>query len=481
MTATQVLERNTTFHNVPLTSTLRGFAVPYPAILRIHPLTGKPRSQDKEWDGRSAPSTLVWNKQTKTRYLGTMVCEAKGKASYEKTITSVREVTPDEWRDAVKDWASFLVNSAETYTNTYPTVIANLGHYARNVTLTGSNPQAQTVPTVATPTPVPIPDVITPDPALGMAHGTNGALPIKTWDPADQDIAHDLYDVPADNPNFIIDPETSEILDTQWALAMANDEPRMVLIYGDTSTGKTETPIIWAARNDVLHCRIDCGAFGEIYDVTGPIKAAEKNGHSITQWVRGKTIRAMADPRPAVIQLDEVNRISDVKAMNVLFPFLDSARQSYFDDAETWMKLNGVKLIVATMNGDTRGDDIGEYVGTQPLDQAFISRFPVRKQLRYPDADKLGTILKAHVQGAVDDQAVETVAEIAVELVALNKFVPNLRELFAALDFLRQGKDLYKALKWTVGGIYKDDGTAACDFTSFKAVLIGKNINVDES
>jgi hypothetical protein len=189
----------------------------------------------------------------------------------------------------------------------------------------------------------------------------------------------------------------------------------------------------------------------------------------------------MADPRPAVIQLDEVNRISDVKAMNVLFPFFDSAKQSYFDDAQAWMKLNGVKLIIATMNGDTRGDDIGEYVGTQPLDQAFVSRFPIRRQLKYPDTQKLLKILQARSQGRVDDQALQNVSEIAQELVALNKFVPNLRELFAALDFLAAGIDMYHALKWTVGGIYKDDGTAGCDFTSFKAVLIGKNINVDEA
>lgn len=467
MTAQAVLERDITFLNVPVTSTLRGFALPYPAILRIQPATGKDNSKDKEWDGRSAP--FSWNKTRKTNYLATIVCKAVGKAGFKKSITSVTEVDAQDWNHAVKDWAAYLMQNAENFTSTHKTVIANLGLYARSVQLTGPAPHSTfNLPTPAAPA---IPTVITV-----TAPASNGQ---KLWDPSDPDIAHDLFDVPADNANFLPDEETFRILDAQWELAMANDEPRMVLIYGDTSTGKTEHPLIWAARNDILHCRIDCGAFGEIYDVTGPIKAAEKNGQSITEWVKGKSIRAFADPRPAVIQLDEVNRISDVKAMNVFFPYFDSARQSYFDDAQTWMKLNGVKLIVATMNGDTRGDDIGEYVGTQPLDQAFISRFPVRRQLRYPNADKLALILQAH-NSTLHPDMVTTVAQIAVELVALNKFVPNLRELFAALDFLGQGIDIYHALKWTIGGIYKDDGTAACDFTSFKSVLIGKNINVDE-
>jgi AAA domain (dynein-related subfamily) len=479
MPATAVLQHDIVFDNVPVTSTLRGFALPYPAILRIQPSTGSPNTKDKEWDGRSASlkGNLVWNKTQRTHYLATIACKAVGKAGFTKTIVAVREVTQPDWLAGLQDWSDYLVNNAENFTSTHKAVIANLGRYARTASLTGARPApAATLPSVIQSIPVPTPPV--PMPAASQS---NGALPMKSWDPNDLDIAHDLFEVPADNTNFLPDAETFKILDAQWELAMANDEPRMVLIYGDTSTGKTEHPIIWAARRDVLHCRIDCGAFGEIYDVTGPIKASEKNGVPVTEWVKGKTIRAMADPRPAVIQLDEVNRISDVKAMNVLFPYLDSARQSYFDDAQTWMKLNGVKLIIATMNGDTRGDDIGEYVGTQPLDQAFISRFPVRRQLRYPDADKLARILKAHVQGAVDDGAVEQVAQIAVELVALNKFVPNLRELFATLDFLAKGVDIYHALKWTVGGIYKDDGTAACDFTSFKAVLIGKNINVDEA
>jgi hypothetical protein len=465
MPATKVLEYGMIFNDVPVLSTKRGFAIPRPAVLRTLALTGKEDSHDKEWDGRSAP--FSWNKQTQTRYLAVMQYKAMGKAGFTKTIVSVKEVDTADWNDAVRAWRQYLVDNAENYTSTHATVTRGLGSM-RPRTLTGGNAPAPSVPIHGSITPVPTVQ-------------NNGPMLMKTWDPNDLDIAHDLYDVPADNPNFLIDRETDQILTAEWQIANLNDEPRTVLIMGDTSTGKTETPIIWAARNDVLHCRIDCGAFGEIYDVTGPIKAKEQNGVSVTEWIKGKTIRAMADPRPAIIQLDEVNRISDVKAMNILFPFFDSARQSYFDDNQTWMKLNGVKLIVATMNGDTRGDDIGEYVGTQPLDQAFISRFPVRRQLRYPNAEKLALILEARNGGVIPAATIQTVAEIANELVALNKFVPNLRELFAAMDFLKHGHDIFHALKWTVGGVYKDDGTIACDYISFKSVLNGKGIKTDET
>jgi len=459
MTAVKVLDRDMTFNDVPVIGTKRGFAIPRPAVLRADSIKGGPDAGDKEWDGRSASLGQL----PKNYYLATMSYTQVGKAGFTKRVTAIRLVDQQEWVQARREWSQYLRDNAGDFTNTHQMVIANLGNapIARSRTVT----------------PVPSAPVVVPT-VTALAVPQN--LPVKSWDPNDPDIAYDLFEVPNDNPNFLPDQETFDILDAAWQQAMLYDEPRMILLYGDTSTGKTETPLIWAARRDQLHCRIDCGAFGEIYDVTGPIHAVEKNGISVTEWIHGKTIRAMADPRPAVIQLDEVNRISDVKAMNILFPFFDSARRSYFDDAKTWMKLNGIKLIVCTMNGDTRGDDIGEYVGTQPLDQAFISRFPIRRQLKYPNTAKLKLILEARNQGVLPAETIETVAQIATELVALNKFVPNLRELFACLDFLKTGTDLYHALKWTVGGIYKDDGTLGCDFTSFKAAIIGKGIQVPD-
>jgi hypothetical protein len=462
MAATVLLTDERTFFDVPLKATKRGFNIPRPPVLRTL-LNGADNANDKEVDARGA--TFTWT--PKTYYTGTVVYKPVGKAGFTKTVTAIKQVTAPEWNDAMRLWKHFLQNNAENWTNTHHAVCQNMVNstLVSHATTVVTKPPV-TLPTVATPLPIPI---------------QNGPITIPAWDPTDPDIAHDLFDIPQDNPAFLEDKETFNILDEAWRQAMAGNDSRHVLIYGDTSTGKTEHPKIWCARNGVLWCRIDCGAFGEIYDVTGPIKAvANPAGGSYTEWVKGKTIRAFADPRPVVLQFDEVNRISDVKAMNVLFPFLDSSRQSYFDDNQSWMKSNGVKLIVATMNGDTRGDDIGEYVGTQPLDQAFISRFPIRRQLRYPTADRLAEILQARNQGVLPDQTIMTVAEIATELVALNKFVPNFRELFAAIDFLKGGIDLFHALKWTVGGIYKNDGTAASDYVSFKAVLTGKNINTDE-
>lgn len=469
MPATDVLQMGKTFNMVPLHGTKRGFAVPAPPVLRTL-ATGKPHPKDKEVDGRAC--TFTWNHPA--FYVGTMEYKKLGKAGFTKTVLAVQEVTQQEWHDNMLLWRTYLNNEAVNFTSTHAMVTKNLANnklISRGNTIsTGPitvSGNTATLPIITTPAPLPTPLVVTP-------------IPTPTWDPMDPDIAHDLFVVPDDNPHFLPDTELFMMLDHAAEQAMRSGDPRMMLIMGDTSTGKTESVIVWAARNDWLHCRIDCGQFGEIYDVTGPIKAVEKNGQSITQWVKGKTIRAMADPRPAVIHLDEINRISDVKAVNVLLPFLDSSKQSYFDDDQSWMKLNGIKLIIATMNGDTRGDDIGEYVGTQPLDQAFISRFPIRRQLRYPSPDRLKPILEAKNQGIIPEADIDTLALIATELVALNKFVPNLRELFACLEFLKAGVDMFHALKWTVGGVYKDDGTPASDYISFKGILIGKNIPVDE-
>ena len=460
MPATQVLQYDMDFPAVPVIGTKRGFSIPRPAVLRTTKL-GTDDSHDKEWDARSASLNQV----PKQLYVARMIYRAVGKAHFTKTVKSITEVDRPTFMQARKDWMQFLHDNAEDFTNTHVRVTAGYTNRVPNFVA-----QAAAAPTpVAQAVAQAMPIVV-----------NNGPLPMKTWDPNDPDLAHDLFEVPADNPDFIPDTELFKLLDVSWQGAMLTDELRAILLMGDTSTGKTESVMVWCARNDVLHVRIDCGQFGEIYDVTGPIKAVERNGASFTEWVKGKTIRAMADPRPAVLHFDEVNRISDVKAVNVLLPFMDVSRQSYFDDNQTWMKLNGVKMIVGTMNGDTRGDDIGEYVGTQPLDQAFISRFPIRRQLRYPGPDKLKKILEAKNHGALPDETLVMLAEIANELVALNKYVPNLRELFAAMDFLKAGIDMYHALKWTVGGVYKDDGTPASDFTSFTSILKGKHIPCDD-
>lgn len=493
MTTSFVLDKPRTFLDVPVKATARGFALPYPPVLRVNIGTGKPQAKDKEWDGHLTPHPANGE-----YCLATIEYRNQGRAGVTKRVTSAVVVTENHWKLTLPAWRQVLEH-ADDWTNTHALVKQAIASRVR------LNVSRVTTPSVAV-APAAFPAAITPGSVAAAeeeapepdqvevavtqfvdAQGADSGLQVETpraqvtieWDPSDPQIANDLFHVPAADPGFVMDAEARELLDATWALIQKDGIPRFVIFYGHTSTGKSELPQVWCNENDILHCRIDCGGFQEVYDVTGPIMAKEQNGVSVTEWIKGKTVRAMADPRPAVIQLDEGNRIADAKAMNILFPFFDSARRSYFDEAQAWMELRGAKLVILTMNGNTKGDDIGDYVGTQPLDQAFISRFPIRKQFRYPEQDKLVTILQRRAPAGIDPADIDKIASVAQELVALNKYVPNLRELIQCLNFMGAGYSLYRALKWTVGGIYENNGTADCDWASFAAVMSGKGVPME--
>ena len=500
MTTQFVLDKPRTFVDVPVKATQRGFALPYPPVLRVNIATGKPQAKDKEWDGHLVPHPAAGEYG-----LATIEYRDAGKAGVTKRVTAFKELTFGEWLKALPAWRQVLEH-ADDWTSTHVLVKQAIASRVRlNVTtqVRAGTPTLSgnvvTVPIITTPaaiTPGSVAEAYEAEQPNQVevavteyvdAQGADSGLQVTTpraqvtieWDPADPQIANDLFHVPAADPGFVMDVEARELLDATWALIQKDGIPRFVIFYGHTSTGKSELPQVWCNSNDVLHCRIDCGGFQEVYDVTGPIMAKEQNGVSVTEWIKGKTVRAMADPRPAVIQLDEGNRIADAKAMNILFPFFDSARRSYFDEAQAWMELRGAKMVILTMNGNTKGDDIGDYVGTQPLDQAFISRFPIRKQFRYPEQGKLVDILTRRAPAGIALEDIEKISSVAQELVALNKYVPNLRELIQCLNFMGAGYSLYRALKWTVGGIYEDNGTADCDWASFAAVMSGKGVPME--
>lgn len=287
-----------------------------------------------------------------------------------------------------------------------------------------------------------------------------------------------ILEVPPVRPEFIPDTKLESFCTLLDEMAQNEGRPKNGLVLGVTAAGKTFGVEQAAAKLGRLFIRIDMSKVGEIYDLVGPMLAVEDNGVPVTKWIPSAFIKAMQDPRPKWILLDELNRTQSPHALNFLMPLLDDSHRSYFDEGEAWVEMDPKTVIFATQNGDVRGNDTGDYVGTQPLDQAIVSRFPARVQVHYPSEPKIVEILNK-VAPQLEIKEIKLIAAVATELSKQKYQMPNLRELVEAAKIRQMGKSLYQALSMTVGGLYPYNQTPDCPFMTFRATLQGKGITLE--
>ena len=287
-----------------------------------------------------------------------------------------------------------------------------------------------------------------------------------------------ILDVPQVRPEFIPDTSLEEFCILLDSMAQVEGKPKNGMVLGVTAAGKTFGVEQAAAKLGRLFIRIDMSKVGEIYDLVGPMLAVEENGVPVTKWIPSAFIKAIQDPRPKWILLDELNRTQSPHALNFLMPLLDDSHRSYFDEGEQWVEMDPKTVIFATQNGDVRGNDTGDYVGTQPLDQAIVSRFPARVQVHYPPEPKIVAILQKAAPN-LPMVEIKLIAGVATELAKAKYQMPNLRELIEAAKMRQMGKSLYQALCLTIGGLYPYNRTPDCPFMTFRATLQGKGVALD--
>ena len=127
-----------------------------------------------------------------------------------------------------------------------------------------------------------------------------------------------------------------------------------------------------------------------------------KDGQTV--WQNGPVIEAME--RGALLLLDEIDLASN-KIM-CLQPILEGSGV-YVKKINKFVKPKDGFQIIATANTKGQGSEDGKFIGTNILNEAFLERFPVTFEQKYPtmSIEKKILINTLKVAGKKDDQFID--------------------------------------------------------------------------
>lgn len=197
-------------------------------------------------------------------------------------------------------------------------------------------------------------------------------------------------DAPAKDADFVFDPALLE------DLAICVSQRSYPWLAGPKGTGKTSAAMQLAARLGRPFFRIAFDEHTEPRDLLG----GDGMKNASTYWQDGKLTQALRTPG-AIVLLDEptVARPGSLAALQTIldhgFVLLDSGER--VDVAQD-------VIFMAADNTCGRGDESGHYVGTRPMNAAFLDRFDVIIEVNYPD-QKQETLALQNRTGANKDLA----------------------------------------------------------------------------
>ena len=150
-----------------------------------------------------------------------------------------------------------------------------------------------------------------------------------------------------------------------------------VFITGLSGNGKTFGVTQACAENRKEMIRVNITIETDEDDLLGGYRL--KDGQTV--WQNGPVIEAME--RGAVLLLDEIDLASN-KIM-CLQPILEGSGV-YVKKINKFVKPKNGFNVVATANTKGQGSDDGKFIGTNVLNEAFLERFPITFEQKYPTA-----------------------------------------------------------------------------------------------
>ena len=173
-----------------------------------------------------------------------------------------------------------------------------------------------------------------------------------------------------------------------------------IFITGLSGNGKTFSVIQACAESKREMIRVNITIETDEDDLLGGYRL--KDGHTV--WQNGPVIEAME--RGAVLLLDEIDLASN-KIM-CLQPILEG-NGVYVKKINKFVKPAKGFNVVATANTKGQGSDDGKFIGTNILNEAFLERFPVTFEQKYPTTNTEQKILNntLALSGKKDTQYVE--------------------------------------------------------------------------
>jgi len=230
---------------------------------------------------------------------------------------------------------------------------------------------------------------------------------------------------------------------------LASLEARPMWLYGDRATGKSEFVKQFALRTGRPFVRINFDRNLERMEFLGAMQMVNGN----TVWVDGSLLKALRT-QGCVILLDEVT-LGRTENMAVLHSILESHGEFVIaDTGERVSRAPGVMIFVAD-NTNGCGDESGRFIGTQPVNAAFVDRFWATIKLDYlSEQDEIKVLMSR--TGAGNDDATKVVkllnkcrAQVGSDIID----APSMRPAMAMCEMLTAGVGFEAA--WTVTVVNK--------------------------
>jgi len=182
-----------------------------------------------------------------------------------------------------------------------------------------------------------------------------------------------------------------------------------VYVSGPSGNGKTLMVEQICAKLKRKFIRINLTSETDEDDLLGGFRLQDGN----TVFAKGPVIRAMEEG--AVLLLDEIDRATN-KIM-CLQSVLEGKSVLLKKICETIIPAPGF-TIIATANTNGRGDDNGRYTAASLLDEAFLERFPIIMNQKFPtEAVEMKIVLQSMTKyGCID-------ADFATKLVGWAKII----------------------------------------------------------
>ena len=173
-----------------------------------------------------------------------------------------------------------------------------------------------------------------------------------------------------------------------------------VFITGLSGNGKTMGVTQACAENKKELIRVNITIETDEDDLLGGYRL--KDGQTV--WQNGPVIEAME--RGAILLLDEIDLASN-KIM-CLQPILEGSGV-FVKKINKFVKPKPGFNVIATANTKGQGSEDGKFIGTNILNEAFLERFPITFEQKYPSVSVEKKILNntLKVAGKSDDKFVE--------------------------------------------------------------------------
>jgi cobaltochelatase CobS len=232
-----------------------------------------------------------------------------------------------------------------------------------------------------------------PTQGSGQAPQDQGSGPANAgsgqWQPLNQGRIPEL------DPGFYFDPFASRVIRKAITLG------RNVYAEGPTGCGKTAlfTQICAVLGRGLIRVNPHDGITKE--SLIGAVTLRQENGASITEFQYGALPTAMH--LGLVFLLDEADYLTPNLAA-VLNPVTERDGKLYIPETgETITPAPGF-CVLATANTGGKGDNVGQYTGTEVLNTAWLDRFPFKLKMDYlPDTKEREMLEKRHPSTSATD------------------------------------------------------------------------------